>query len=319
MKCRFPCLCLALVAALISAPAAPAADEPAFTRQEDVIYGRKHGTALTMDIFKPKREANGAAIVLAVSGGFFSSHEAINPAFVLPLIDRGYTVFTVVHGSQPRYTVPEIVADMNRAVRFIRHHAADYGIDADRIGVTGASAGGHLSLMLGTAGGKGDPNAKDPVDRESSRVQAVACFFPPTDLLNWGKPGKEMLYATDHDPKYRPAFDHRERDEKTALWVPVTDPERLRQIAHQISPIDYVTADDPPTLMIHGDADRVVPIQQSLTMAEALKKAGVETKLVVKEGAGHGWLNMLGDINQIVDWFDSHLKKPGASHDAKRP
>ncbi|AGA28805.1 alpha/beta hydrolase [Singulisphaera acidiphila] len=321
MNRRLFVLLLVLIAplAIMAAPAATRGDELPYTHQEDVIYGRKFGTALTMDIFKPKRETNGAAIVLAVSGGFFSSHEAINPALVLPLTNRGYTVFTVVHGSQPRYTVPEIVEDMNRAVRFIRHHAADYGIDTNRIGVTGASAGGHLSLMLGTAGSQGDPNAKDPVDRESSRVQAVACFFPPTDLLNWGKTGKEMIRATDHDPRYRPAFDHRERDEKTALWVPITDPEKLRQIAHKISPIDHVTPDDPPTLMIHGDADPVVPVQQAQTMAEALKKAGVETKLIIKEGAGHGWLSILNDVNQFVDWFDAHLKKADASGDVKSP
>ncbi|SIN72148.1 Acetyl esterase/lipase [Singulisphaera sp. GP187] len=308
----------ALIAPLaMIAPAATRGDELPYTHQEDIIYGRKFGTALTLDRFTPKREANGAAIVLAVSGGFFSSHESINPSLVLPLINRGYTVFTVVHGSQPRYTVPEIVEDMNRAVRFIRHHAADYKIDANRIGVTGASAGGHLSLMLGTAGSQGDPQAKDPVDRESSRVQAVACFFPPTDLLNWGKTGKEMIHATDHDPRYRPAFDHRERDEKTALWVPITDPEKLRQIAHKISPIDHVTPDDPPTLMIHGDADPVVPVQQAQTMAEALKKAGVETKLIIKEGAGHGWLSILNDVNLFVDWFDAHLKKADASDGAK--
>ena len=82
---------------------------------------------------------------------------------------------------------------MNRAVRFIRYHAKDYTIDPDRIGITGGSAGGHLSLMQGTAGDAGDPKAKDPVDRTSSRVQAVACFFPPTDFLNWGEKGKEML------------------------------------------------------------------------------------------------------------------------------
>ena len=297
---------------------APAAEQP-FTRQEDVIYARKYGTALTLDVFKPKREANGAGIILAVSGGFFSSHEAINPALVLPLINRGYTVFAVVHGSQPRFTVPEIVDDMNRAVRFVRHHAADYGIDANRLGATGASAGGHLSLMLGTAGRPGNPDAKDPVDRESSRVQAVACFFPPTDLLNWGKAGAERIHPTDHDPKYRPAFDYRERDEKSALWVPITDPDKLRRIAHEISPIDHVSADDPPTLMIHGNADLVVPVQQSQTMAEALKKAGVETKLVIKEGAGHGWLNMFPDIDQILDWFDNHLQAQVASPTGNRP
>src|SRR5206468_1693997 len=102
----------------------------------------------TLDVFRPRAGANGAGIVLMVSGGFFSSHEAINPAFARPLLDRGYTVFAVVHGSQPRYTVPEIVRDVNRAIRFVRHHAADYGIDPGRLGVVGASAGGHLALML---------------------------------------------------------------------------------------------------------------------------------------------------------------------------
>ena len=82
---------------------------------------------------------------------------------------------------------------MNRAVRFIRYHARDYGIDPDRIGIYGASAGGHLSLMQGTAGDVGDPKAKDAVDRVSSRVQAVACFFPPTDFLNYGKTGEDAI------------------------------------------------------------------------------------------------------------------------------
>ena len=200
---------------------------------------------------------------MVVSGGFFSSHEAINPAFIQPLLDRGYTVFAVVHGSQPRYTVPEIIQDMNRAVRFIRYHAKDYGIDPDRIGIYGGSAGGHLSLMLGTAGDKGDPNAKDPVDRESSRVQAVACFFPPTDFLNYGKPGKEMIHATDHEPPFRAAFDYRELDRHTKLWSRSPTTERLREITRQISPITHVTPDDPPTLIIHGDADNLVPLQQS--------------------------------------------------------
>ena len=93
---------------------------------------------------------------------------------------RGYTVFAVVHGSQPKYTIPEILLDMHRAVRFIRSHAEEYDVDPERIGITGGSAGGHLLLMQATAGDLGNSNAKDPVDRASSRVQAVACFFPPT-------------------------------------------------------------------------------------------------------------------------------------------
>ena len=141
-----------------------------FTRTEDVIYGRKFGTALTLDVFQP-RPANGVGIILMVSGGWFSSHESISASFFRPLLNRRYTVFAVVHGSQPKFVITEIIPDINRAVRFIRHNAARYGVDPNRLGVTGGSAGGHLSLIMGTQGGPGDPNAKDPVDRESSVVQ----------------------------------------------------------------------------------------------------------------------------------------------------
>jgi acetyl esterase/lipase len=299
-----------LIALTLLAASAPLArgDEPPFTRREDVIYGRKYGTALTLDVFTPKKGANGAAVVIVVSGGFFSSHEAINPSFARPLLDRGYTVFAVVHGSQPRYTTPEIIKDMNRAVRFIRHHAKEYGVDPGRIGVSGASAGGHLSLMLGTAGDKGDPAARDPVDRESSRVQAVACFFPPTDFLNYGTPGRELIHAKDHAKTFRPAFDYQELDRETNVWTPITDPNKLREITRAISPIHHVSPDDAPTLIIHGDADTLVPLQQSETFVKRLKEAGVETRLVVKTGAGHGWLTMGQDMTTLADWFDAQLK-----------
>ena len=160
----------------------------------------------------------------------------------------------MVHGSQPRYTIPEIVADMNRAVRFIRYHAADYSIDPDRIGITGGSAGGHLSLMQGTAGDKGNPDAKDPIDRTSSRVQAVACFFPPTDFLNYGKPGENAV-GRGILKGFKPPFDFHEQDPNTKVFRPITDEARILEIGRQISPAYHVSADDPPTLIIHGDAD----------------------------------------------------------------
>jgi acetyl esterase/lipase len=304
--------------AMLSASVAVAADDSSFTRQEDVIYGRKDGTALTMDVFRPKKDPNGAAAIIVVSGGFFSSHDAILPAFARPLLDRGYTVFSVVHGSQPRYTIPEIIKDMNRAVRFIRQHAKDYAIDPERLGITGASAGGHLSLMLGTAGDKGNPDSKDPVEQQSSRVQAVACFFPPTDFLNYGEPGRELIHAKDHGKMFRPAFDYRELDKETNVWVTITDPARLRQITREISPITHVSADDPPTLIIHGDADRLVPLQQSERIVERLKENGVETKLIVKKGSGHGWIGLVKDMDQVADWFDAHLKAPKSATDANR-
>jgi acetyl esterase/lipase len=284
--------------------------EALYSRKEDVIYSRKHGTALTMDVFTPRENAKQKGVIMVVSGGFVSSHESINPGFVRPFVERGFTVFAVVHGSQPRYTVPEIIQDMKRSVRFIRHHAEEYRIDRASIGVCGASAGGFLSLFLGTAGDAGDSNARDPVERESSRVQAVACFFPATDLLNYGRPGRELIHPTDHNPPYRAAFDYRELDRKTMLWVPITDEERLREIAIKISPISHVTADDAPTLIIHGDADQLVPVQQSQIFVEKLKNAGVTTKLIVKKGARHGWSGLDKDIPQLVDWFDRYLGTP---------
>jgi acetyl esterase/lipase len=292
--------------AVVSTSLPASAKSPDFTRKEDVVYGRKYGTALTMDVLTPKEGANGAAVVWVISGGWFSAHEAINPAPVEELLKRGYTVFAVVHGSQPRYTIPEIVTDMNRAVRFIRYHAADYQIDPDRIGITGGSAGGHLSLMQGTAGDKGNPDAKDPIDKTSSRIQAVACFFPPTDFLNYGKPGENAL-GRGILQGFKPPFDFHEQDPNTKVFRPITDEARILEIGRQISPANHVSADDPPTLIIHGDADVLVPIQQAELIIDKLKQAGVESKLVVKKGGSHGWPDLLKDMTIIADWFDQHL------------
>ena len=110
----------------------------------------------------------------------------------------------VVHGSQPKFTIPEAIQDIHRAVRFIRHNAAEWGVDPNHLGITGGSAGGHLSLILGTQGGPGAPDAKDPIDRESSAVQAVACFYPPSDFLNYGADGEDAV-GVGRLAHYRPA------------------------------------------------------------------------------------------------------------------
>jgi acetyl esterase/lipase len=299
---------LGWVVVLCTAFTVQAADAPEFTRTEDVIYGRKWGTALTLDVLMPRANANGAAVIFVVSGGWFSSHEAINPAAMSEFLKRGYTVFEVIHGSQPKYTVPEILQDMNRAVRFIRSHARDYKIDPDRIGITGGSAGGHLSLMQGTAGDAGNPNAKDPIDRVSSRVQAVACFFPPTDFLNWGTEGHVMDSHAVSDP-FKPALDFHEQDKQTHMFLRIEDKTKVNDILKQISPITHVTAESPPTLIIHGDMDTLVPLQQSERIRDKFKDVGVPFQLVVKEGAGHGWPDIGKDMATLADWFDKYLAK----------
>jgi acetyl esterase/lipase len=291
-------------------------DAPSFTRKEDVIYARKDGVALTLDVFTPAK-ANGAAVLLLVSGGYVSAHSNIQPAFVRPFVNRGYTVFAIVHGCQPRYQVPEIKSDIIRACRFVRAHAKEYGIDPERFGVTGASAGGNLSLLLGTCGDDGKPSAVDPVERASSKVQAVACFFPPTDFLNYGAPGLEKIHFTAFDKPFRASFDYRERDSATNTLERVSDPEKLRAISKSISPAQQVTSQAPPTLIIHGDKDLLVPLQQSQLMVEKLKAAGVPCELVVKEGAAHGWVGIDKDFEKLADWFDRHLSKKAADAGGK--
>jgi len=295
-------LCLTFVALAI-VPAR--AQDP--KRESDVIYGRKFGTCLTFDVFNPK-EKNVAAVIVAVSGGWFSSHDAIGNVAMYngELLKRGYTVFAVVHGSQPKYTVPECVADMQRAVRFIRHNAKRFGIDPDRIGVTGGSAGCHLSLMLATTGKDGDPNAKDLVDKESSRVQAAAGFFPPTDFFNYGEQGKDGDAFLSNVGLAMP-FDYREIDTKKGS-SPVS-PEKRKEIMRQISPIYHISDRTAPSLIVHGDKDTLVPIQQAQSFVDRMKEQKVPAELVVHPGGGHGWGGMDKDVVKIADWFDKYLAK----------
>jgi acetyl esterase/lipase len=267
----------------------------AFRRVEDVIYSRKFGTALTLDVIQPE-QTNGFAVLWMVSGGFYSSHEAINPEFFQPLLARGYTVFAVVHGSQPKFHIPEIEEDIHRAVRFVRFHARDYGIDPGHLGISGASAGGHLSLTMATQGTRGKPDAKDPIDRESSAVQAAACFFPPTDFLNWGATGVDAV-GIGPLAQFKTAFGPRsDSAESRAVY------------GKEISPLNFLTANLPPTLIIHGDADRLVPIQQAEIFIKRAEELHAPAKLVVREGKDHGWPEMGADVALLADWFDEHLR-----------
>ncbi len=286
---------LGLLVLFAAAQATQSQAQAGFNRIEDVIYGRKFGTALTLDVFQPENQ-NGCGILFMISGGFSSSHDAINPGFYRVLLDRGYTVFAVVHGSQPKFTIPEIEQDIHRAVRFVRYNAAKYGVKPDKLGITGASAGGHLSLTMGTQGGPGDSSAQDPIDRESSAVQAVACFFPPTDFLNWGKPGEDGV-GFGPTAQFKPAFGPRS-----------DTPEGRQALGKEISPINFVTANMPPTLVIHGDADKLVPVYQAEIFKNRCLEAHAPFKLMVREGKDHGWKEMGDDMRIFADWFDEHLR-----------
>jgi acetyl esterase/lipase len=269
---------------------------PEFKRTEDVIYGRKFGVALTLDVIEPIKNRNGYGIIVMVSGGWLSSHDAVNPQLYAAFLERGYTVFAVVHGSQPKFIITEITPDIHRAVRFIRSNAGKWGVNAEKFGITGGSAGGHLSLTMATQGAPGKPDAKDPIDRANSAVQAVACFFPPTDFLNYGAPGEDAVGVGVLEG-FKAAFGPRS-----------DTPESRQQLGKEISPIYFINAQLPPTLIIHGDADKLVPIQQAQSFVKRATEAGATAKLIVKPAAAHGWADLQSDMVLFADWFDEHLR-----------
>jgi acetyl esterase/lipase len=260
------------------------------TYVRDVIYGHRDGMALTYDVFKPLKP-NGALVVNMVSAGWRSSWgpPEERQARYQWLIDKGFTVVALYHSSAPRFPVPDAVKDIRLGLRHIKLHAADYGADPSRIGVWGASAGGHLSLVAGLMADDGDPAARNALERSSNRVAAVVAYFPPTDLDTLlGARAKSG--AIDFDDKLRAA----------------------------ISPIHFVDARDPPTLIISGGADKGVPISQSETMKAALDKAGVENQLKIFPDADHDFY-VKGDpaktdayaleaMNAMVAWFEKHLR-----------
>jgi acetyl esterase/lipase len=264
-------------------------DAPAI--RPDVVYGHKDGLALTFDVLKPA-QPNGAAVLHLQSGGWYSSWR--EPQQMVgaekPLLDAGYTVLIVRHGSAPKYTVPEAVADVRRCVRYVRLHAEDLGVDADRLGVTGGSAGGHLTLMLATTGDDGDAKAEDPVLRASSRIACGVSLYPPTDLRGWTTdPPEEIKKHAGLKPPL--SFD--------------------AQLEASVSPLVAVTADDAPVLMIHGDQDVLVPISHSQNIMPNFEAAGVGSKLVTITGAGHGYSpeqNREQVLPAMLEWFGKHLQ-----------
>lgn len=268
---------------------------PPVVRSDGIVYGQRHGQSLCLDVIQPP-DPNGAGIVFIVSGGWKSSEPGSAPVWTMaPLVRRGYTVFPVYHVSQPRATVMEIIDDVHRAVRFIRHHAADHGVDPQRIGVSGGSAGGHLSLMLATRGGPASPSAEAPDDQVSSEVQAVAIFYPPTDLLNLGESTENP--GDGGPPK---SFVKAFGPESTNLDI-------WKGIGRECSPIYHITSEMPPILIHHGDADTLVPLEQSEWFRDKAASLGREVELVIHPGKTHGWPTMVLDLFDFADWFDEHL------------
>lgn len=287
---------------------ATAAAQPRIER--NVVYGMYSGSALLLDIHYPARPNGFGIVFIAGSGwsaplGYSATPLKESPQvemYVPSLTQAGYTVFTVTHRAIPTFRFPAPVEDAQRAVRFIRHNAAKYGIDGARIGGSGGSSGAHLVSLLATMDGAGEPLDPDPINRESAKLQCITARAAPIDLLN---PKMNASLAADAVALLLGASNV-ESAPKTSVEY---------KTAWAASPISHVSKDDAPVLLVHGDADRTVPFDQSELMEFALRKAGVPVKLIRIEGGDHG-PTFPGAKNppdykmEMVKWFDDYLRRP---------
>ncbi|PYM25634.1 MAG: hypothetical protein DMD80_20715 [Candidatus Rokuibacteriota bacterium] len=275
----------------------------------NVVYGMYSGAALLLDVHYPARPNGFGIIFIPGSGWSAPLGYAAAPLkesnqvemYVPSLTQAGYTVFAITHRATPTFRYPAPLEDAQRSVRFIRHNAAKYGINPARIGGAGGSSGGHLVSMLGTIGGPGDASDTDPVNRESARLQCIVARAAPLDLLRMSPSIAKEAVALLLGVRVIEATPKTSVEYKTA-WA--------------ASPINHVSPEAAPSLLIHGDVDQTVPFHQSEMMEAALKKAGVPVKLLRIAGGDHG-PTFPGATNppdykaEMVKWFDTYLRKAG--------
>jgi acetyl esterase/lipase len=286
-------------------------------RMSDVIYDHRDGAALVMDVLVPERQ-NGIAVFRMVSGGWMSFDAAYyKDSDFRAFTDAGITVFLVSHGSKPRYSVPEIIDQIQRAIRYVRYNADYFGVDPQRFGIMGASSGGHLSLCASVFGREevSDVDYRtehalkttdkvDPVNFVSSKVQAVACFFPPANLVSYNHP--DSTFADFHNVAIFVDAFHIRKD---------TPREEQKEIFRKCSPYFAITSAAPPTLIFHGTKDLLVPYSQAVSYIQKLKENNVPCQLITKDGSGHGWPYKRSDDEAMIKWFEKYL--PAAKNGKK--
>ncbi|MFO0917409.1 MAG: prolyl oligopeptidase family serine peptidase [Planctomycetaceae bacterium] len=291
--------CVRLLAMVVTACCGIACfgQEAPFVHHENLVYGEAHGVGLLMDVFMPTGNRNGIGIVDVVSGAWHSDRSKIRDhqlaqTFQL-LCKKGFTVFAIRPGSITKFSAPEMITNLNDGIRWVKKHAKAYEIDPDRLGMMGASAGGHLASLAAIT-------ADNVAERsKNTTVKAVAVFFPPTDFLDFG--------GVKIDARAEDRWGEMVRRLAFPQGVGADTDEEIEEKLTKISPARLVNAQAPPFLIIHGDADPLVPLQQSERLTASLKQAGVPVELIVKKGGAHPWPTIHEEVQVIADWFDKQL------------
>lgn len=266
---------------------------------KNLAYVKQGHERHRLDLYLPPSQPSATALplIIWVHGGGWKNGSKDRFAHLNALLERGFAVASINYRLSHHAIFPAQIHDCKAAVRFLRKNAKRFGLDPRKFGVWGSSAGGHLVALLGTSGEVSELEGNLGTVGVSSRVQAVCDWFGPTDLLKMnqqaGAAGK-----INHDAPNSP--------ESLLVGAPIQEvPEKTGKI----NPLEYVTADDPPFLIMHGDQDRLVPFQQSQMLNDALKAADVSTTLVIVQGAGHG-LKSQRDRDQAIDFFTNQFLKP---------
>jgi acetyl esterase/lipase len=260
----------------------------------DLTYCTMDGVPLQMDLYFPETEAPWQ-VLLYVHGGSFTSGDKRNGSGVVDIpamTGRGYAVAAINYRLMPEYPFPAEVIDAKCAVRFLRAHADEYNLRAEKIGIWGGSAGGHLAAMMGLT--NGDPAFELGENREfSSQVDAVVEMFGPMDLTQPMSWLQRLLL--------RRAFG-------------TDSPNDGRLI--EASPIQYVTGDAAPFLILHGEQDTAVPVEHAQALYEKLSGAGIDVTIVIVHNANHNFKPTGGPIDPtrteisdiMADFFNRVLK-----------
>jgi acetyl esterase/lipase len=269
--------------------------------EEGITYGKAGNTELILDLARPQGEGPFPAIVFIHGGGWSGGNRQAYRGQIQEAAKRGYVAATISYrlmqfdqAKKETTTAtpifPAQIHDAKAAIRWVRAHAKKYHVDPDRIGVTGGSAGGHLSLLVGltdpSSGLEGDSGNPD----QSSRVQAVVNVFGPTDMAScYEKSSVAWIFR---------------------LFLGGT-PDEAAERYKAASPLTYVSKDDPPVLTLHGDMDALVPVEQARMLDERMKAVGAPHTLMVFERQGHGFGGEHGKKSAEATWafFDQHLKQ----------